>query len=601
MLQGTSETAGAHSSQRREIGRSIDPRLRPEIVNSWRRSQLAGVPRDQNMDLPYSQDFDPDSRLIRAAKPLLERLILAATDTRTSVLLADSRVRIVERRTGESFLNDALDGLCLAPGFMYAEDLVGTNGLGTAIVERKPVQVVGTEHFVYQLHSLSCFGAPIIHPITGRMEGVLDITCQLDDTSYSTMPLLLAAVRDIESRLYEEATVDERMLLETFLTLHRRSHRPVVSMNEDLVITNIAAARLLEPADHAMLWERAAEVLATHKETVTELCLASGVPVLAHCREITHGGAKPGALIEIDVRKPSTRQSRAERPRRGGSRPSLAGRSAAWQAVCAAIANEAESELALLIVGETGVGKLSVARAVHERNLRKGPLSILDAGLASPQDPEQLLSSIRQRLEESAGTLVIQHVEMLSAQAARSVCSLLDRSNESAEPRVIGTLTDGPGTSEAAELQPLIDRFCAQIAIPPLRERPEDIPELVRALLQQHHVGGRERRCRPEVLQVLMRMEWPGNVRQLESLIRGILARRPSGEIGLDDLPSGSQRSIPSRPLTHMERLERAAITEALLATRGNKSKAARKLGISRATLYRKLRSFGIDLERLAF
>lgn len=551
------------------------------------------------MDLPYSQDFDPDGRLIRAAQPVLERLTLAAADTRTSTLLADSQVRILERRAGESSLIDRLDRLCLAPGFMYAEDLVGTNGLGTAVVERKPVQVVGSEHFRYQLHSLSCFGAPIIHPISGRMEGVLDITCRWEDTSYSTMPLLLAAVRDVEIRLYEEATVRERMLLEYFLTLHRRSHRPIVSMNEDLVITNIAAARLLEPADHALLWERAAEVLATHKETITEVCLASGVPVLAHCREITHSGDKAGALIEIDVRKPSTGHSGA--PRRAGARSPFAGRSAAWQAVCAAIAEEAESELALLIVGEPGVGKLSVARAVHERSGRGGPLSVLDAGLASPRDPGEVLSSIRQRLEESAGTLVIHHVEMLSAQAARSVCSLLDRSNESAEPRVIGTLTFGSGTSEAAELQPLIDRFCARIVIPPLRERPEDIPELVSALVRQHHVGGQERRCRPEVLQVLMRMEWPGNVRQLESLIRGILARRSSGEIVLDDLPSESRRSIPSRPLGHLERLERVAIMATLTATRGNKKKAAARLGISRATLYRKLRSLDIDLEHLAF
>jgi Transcriptional regulator containing PAS, AAA-type ATPase, and DNA-binding domains len=98
-----------------------------------------------------------------------------------------------------------------------------------------------------------------------------------------------------------------------------------------------------------------------------------------------------------------------------------------------------------------------------------------------------------------------------------------------------------------------------------------------------------------------MRMEWPGNVRQLESLIQGILARRPSGDIMLDDLPPESRPSIPSRPLGHLERMERVAIMATLTATRGNKKKAAARLGISRATLYRKLRSLDIDLEHLAF
>jgi transcriptional regulator of acetoin/glycerol metabolism len=562
---------------------------------------LSGVQRDHKVDVPYSQDFDPDCRLIRAATAVLERLALAAADTRTSIFLADNQVRIVDRRAGEPSLNAHLDRLCLAPGFVYAEDLVGTNGLGTAVVERKPVQVVGSEHFVRPLHALSCFGAPIIHPISGRMEGVLDVTCRWEDTSYSTVPLLLVAVREIETWLYEESTVGERVLLECFLTLTRRSHRPIVSMNEDLVITNVAAARLLEPADHALLWERAAEALATHQETVTQLCLASGVIASAHCHEITHSGTKAGALIEIDVKKPSTGHWGAAKPSRHQAQPPLAGRSAAWQAVCAAIAEEAQSELALLIVGEPGVGKLSVARAVHQRRLRGGPLSVLDAGLANPRDAKELLGSIRQRLKEAAGTIVISHVEMLSARAARSVCSLLDRSNGSAGLRVIGTLTHALGTSDAAELQPLTDRFCTRIVVPPLRERPEDISDLVSALVRQHDVGGRERRCRPEVLQALMRMEWPGNVRQLESLIRGILAQCPSGDIVLDDLPPESRRSIPSRPLGHLEWLERVAIMAELTATRGNKKKAAARLGISRATLYRKLRSLDIDLEHLAF
>jgi transcriptional regulator of acetoin/glycerol metabolism len=372
-------------------------------------------------------------------------------------------------------------------------------------------------------------------------------------------------------------------------------------MNEDFVITNVAAARLLEPTDHALLWERAAQALARHQETVTEVCLASGVTAVAHCREITHSGTKSGALIEIDVKEPSTGHWGTAKPNRHQALPPLAGRSAAWQAVCAAIAEGAQSEVALLIVGEPGVGKLSVARAVHERSVRGGPLSVLDAGLASPRDAKELLDSMRQRLMEAAGTIVISHVEMLNAQAARSVCSLLDQSNGSAGPRVIGTLTRAPGTSEAVELQPLTDRFCTRILVPPLRERPEDIPDLVSALVRQHDVRGRERRCRPEVLQALMRMEWLGNVRQLESLIRGILARRSSGDIILDDLPPENRRSIPSRPLGHLESMERIAIMATLTATRGNKKKAAARLGISRATLYRKLRSLDIDLERLAF
>ncbi|MGH9168579.1 MAG: GAF domain-containing protein, partial [Acidimicrobiia bacterium] len=253
--------------------------MRPEIAKSWLRSRLSGVPLDQDLQEAHVPEFDPEGRLLRAAKPVLDRLAVAVAGTCTSVVLADSQARILQRHAGERSLNAHLDGVGLAPGFSYAEELVGTNGIGTAVVERRPVQVVGKEHFLPSLRSITCVGVPIHHPITGRLEGVLDITCRYGDTNDRTLPLVLGAVREIEERLYEDASVSERALLENFLIMTRHSKRPVVSMNEEFAISNVAASRLLEPADHALLWERATEALARH-EVVGQVRLAGGLSVL---------------------------------------------------------------------------------------------------------------------------------------------------------------------------------------------------------------------------------------------------------------------------------------------------------------------------------
>jgi DNA-binding NtrC family response regulator len=157
-------------------------------------------------------------------------------------------------------------------------------------------------------------------------------------------------------------------------------------------------------------------------------------------------------------------------------------------------------------------------------------------------------------------------------------------------------MTDGGQDGEAAEV--VAGRFVARIEVPPLRDRLEDIPCLVEAFIGKHSTETPVR-CSPEVLQALARLDWPWNVRQLENLVRGVLVRRHRGDICLADLPPACLMGARQRRLTRIEQVERDAIV-AGLRTAGNKAEAARFLGISRATLYRKIRTYGISLERLA-
>ena len=105
---------------------------------------------------------------------------------------------------------------------------------------------------------------------------------------------------------------------------------------------------------------------------------------------------------------------------------------------------------------------------------------------------------------------------------------------------------------------------------------------------------GTELSCSPEAMRLLMRNRWPGNVEQLYQVLRKTVARRRAGVLAPDDLPP-EVRAITRRVLTPLEAIECDAIVDALLDNNGNKAEAARHLGMSRATIYRKIRGYGIS------
>ena len=120
--------------------------VRAPILASWTRSRLWRV-RPEHIDLPFEPGADGDSILTRAAEPVLREIVdLFATEP-VSVILCDSDGVVLSRRTGDSGLEHHLDRVWLAPGFSYAEQFVGTNGIGTALEARSPAQVFGHEHY----------------------------------------------------------------------------------------------------------------------------------------------------------------------------------------------------------------------------------------------------------------------------------------------------------------------------------------------------------------------------------------------------------------------------------------------------------------------
>ena len=499
-------------------------------------------------------------------------------------MLADAEAQIVDRRAGGRELAQALDKALVSPGFFYAEEFTGTNGIGSALEERRPFVVSGAEHFRENLQVFTCIGAPVRHPISGAVEGVLDVTCRVDDRHDLLKPLVLAAVGEIESRMYADASRREQLLLEHFLRARRRATTAVVSFNEDVVMANTAASALLDLSDRAMLWDWACRVLGGRDEYTGEVQLAHDVVVQARATRVGERGATAGVLVEMRAPR---RAPAARREHRAGGE-TLAGRSVASRRLRDDVDAALRTDGPLLVCGEAGTGKLFVARHLHRRRAGPDALTVLDA-LAAHDDPAAWMGRLSGGLAR-CDAVVLRHLDELLPELASRVGMAV------AGARVIATTRT---RGRAGAVSRVLDHFPISITVPPLRYRTEDIADLAPPLLAAHTSHRPVPRLLPGTLRTLRTLDWPGNVRELEAVLATAATRSLGSDIAHEHLPpeyrSTSNRAGPSS----LQRAERDIVMEALAETHGNKLAAAERLGIARSTLYRKMRVLGIDENHL--
>ncbi|QVI27277.1 hypothetical protein MN2019_24190 [Mycolicibacterium neoaurum] len=483
-------------------------------------------------------------------------------DTRFSILLADRRSQIVDRRVNSPEMARALDRVLAVPGFQYLEEFSGTNSLATAFELRRPISVTGDEHFLEALKCFCCYGAPIIHPVTHRLEGVLDVSGPVADATSLLGPFLMRAAKDIEERLLEGTRRAEKHLLAEFQVQGNQRHA-VIALGEGIVLTNTAAVDIVKGDDHIALRALAAELSgrATFEEATT---LSSGLEVVVRAR-LVHG-TEGGAIFEIIKTSEPSHRSRAPQQRIDADRQP----------------KEPTQRLArtVLVTGEPGSGRTTTAQSIA------GDAEILDAA-DSMLDESEWLRRARAALSGDQ-PVVLDSINLLSARAAQALAPPIRVSRN----RVVMTSTptdslEGPHRALASlalsrhDLQPL--RVCLHRIAPITKD-------LLKQLLPQSTVE-----VAPSALTILAAQTWPGNLRELREVLDYAARGRQRGLIIDADLPESTRMNeLPPRPLTMMEAAERDAIVAALRETDGNRAAAAAALGIGRTTLYARLRQYRI-------
>ncbi|MFO0585295.1 MAG: sigma 54-interacting transcriptional regulator [Anaeromyxobacter sp.] len=631
---------------------------RPEIARSWRRVRELelddGLPRAPSVAAPELARRTALDEVLWVARPVLgeaaERIrqkgsLVGWADPEGCVLWLD----------GDPDALDAAREINLGPGGTWGEAAAGTNGIGTAIADRAPVEVVASEHLVRAWQRWRTAGAPVLTPSVAGPVGIVVVAGGWDAPEPQGAPLAAALAAAISERLRTRAAVRDALV--------RHALRAARDAGDALVVLDARGALLHqnEAAGDALPLERAetprgvrerlAAALSGPGQPADELVLdwpaASGDErhrVLASIEALD--GRPLVVFVRVPRRAPGGPIAAAplaataarQRPVARYAFGNLAGRSDRLRAAITLAEGAAHNDLPVVLQGESGTGKELFAHGIHAASDRAAapfvavncgaiPAPLVEAELFG-YEPGTFTGGQKEgragKLEEAhGGTLFLDEVTELPLPAQTALLRVLQegevtRLGGSRPRRVEVRIVAATNRDLAAEVaagrfrQDLFFRLSVlHLDVPPLRERAGDVSFLANVFLEEaaRRVGRGPLTLSPAALEKLEAHGWPGNVRELKNAVMRAAAVAASEVIGADDLrlvdlrpprPSVTAPAPATPPPGDVPGTDaeggpgKDELVAALEACGWNIARTATTLGVSRMTLYRRLRRFGI-------
>lgn len=605
-----------------QLGQAPVGQVPNTILASWKRCQSQGLDADNPLAIePVPQSVlreirERNEKLWRLARAELEALASESATTGTIVVLTDDEGWILDAEGAPQFLDKA-GRVALRPGACWNEAAVGTNAVGTAIVERRPVEVRGAEHYLSPHKILSCSASPILDPF-GRLVGVLDISGDSRVSHVHALGLARLAVANIEHRYFDEGIPGcELVRVHHDPALLGTAREGLLAFDGHRLVAANRAGLQLFGLDHGDMGRVRYDALFDDR---VERLRQDGALF------DRHGRALFGRVDSGDDRRPRrpskqppVRVSEASPP--GADGPLFDN---AMEHALTAAGRVLDADLPVLVQGETGTGKEVFARELHRRGARSGkPFVAVNCAAL----PEGLIEAELFGYEEGAFTGARRQGNPGLFRQAEGGVLFLDEIGDmplSLQPRLLRVLQErelsplGGGKpvkldfalvcATHRDLDEAVNegRFRAdlyyriahhQVRIKPLRDNDDRIA-LVEALWSRVAQG---RTLDDAATQALASYEWPGNLRQLSACLRTLVALSDIGEtLGVAHLPAyiqGVRAAAAQQRGTRVEvggaagldAITEAAMRDALDQCGGNVVRAARKLGVSRSTLYRRL------------
>ena len=621
--------------------------VRHTIERSWSRSVSSGVDAhaartplvadDEQLERSRRQNH----HLLAAADQTFQHAARLLEETSAMVVLTDSKGVILDTR-GDNRTLDAGQDIKLAPGGNWNEEVVGTNGIGTALSTGAPVFVHAAEHFCEGIKEWTCAGAPIRDPFDRGIVGLIDISGPPEIFRRHNVALAVLAAEKIEFAIGEQARADRLRLLEACL-----SSVPFGNDTDGMIVLD-RQGRIIHMNDRSLpLRAKLAEgfdlSVGSHLvdlgETFRDQEIVERLPEglrPAWLKPLKIGGDVSGAVLIYTAghQRPQKKPSQPSGNSVGdqASLPEILGDSDRLKIAIAKAVRAAKGRTPVLVEGETGVGKELFAKLIHASGSpsAKAPFVAFNCGAVSKDLlGAELFGHVAGAFTGAAregragrfeladgGTLCLDEIGELPLDLQPYLLRVLEEGAiyrlGDGKPRPIDVrlvaLTNRSLKDEVAAGRFRRDLFfrisTVSLDIPPLREREGDIDQLV-----DHFNTMFATKYEVEPLEIdrqaraaLRLHDWPGNVRELRNLIESLMLMATDREIGLFDLPpditpkssnAGGSTTAPSVGAS-LEDTERQAILRAIEAGNSNLSHVAKTLKISRSTLYRKMKHFGL-------
>lgn len=597
------------------------------VARSWQRSLHAGLSPIGRLDCTDNLAGTPLQRLrqhnhdlLSHSEPVMEYLFEQVRESQSMVILSDAQGVLMHTLGDLQFLNKA-ERVALMCGASWAENQRGTNAIGTALAEAHEVEIHGGEHYLERNGFLTCAASPIVSA-QGQLMGILDLSGDQRSRHPHTLGLVSTAARMIENSLL--LTSCRHQLL---VQLHARAEglgsvaQGLLAFGEDgwLVGANRQALQMLglHTSDLGRTewtqlfvedWQQLLSVQQRHANRPMAVHGHNGK--LLHAQLHSQTQAQQKVTVAVRHNQDALQQLDSGDPQ--------------WRSAADKARKVMDKGIGLLVTGESGVGKELFAQAVHQCSARasKPFVAVNCAAIPEPLIEAELFGYVpgaftgasRQgangRLRDAdGGTLFLDEIgDMPMHMQTRLLRVLQER-----QVTPVGSSTPVPVDfalvcATHQNLRQAIEqgRFRADLyyringlslQLPALRER-SDLPALCERMLQDFspqapvHLAS-------EVQAAMCAYAWPGNLRQLSHALRTAVALLEPHESEIqwihlpDDLAQELQAPMvqakTTAPAQNLEQLSRKAIAQALENARGNVSAAARQLGISRQTLYRKL------------
>nr|WP_255428070.1 sigma-54-dependent Fis family transcriptional regulator [Ramlibacter cellulosilyticus] len=590
-------------------------------------------------------------RLHLHAAPLMEILLEQIMATQSMVVLTDAQGTVLHSVGHDDFLQRA-SRVALAPGANWSEASKGTNAIGTALVNEAPTVVHAGEHFIHANGFLTCSAAPILDP-RGNLLGVLDVSGEHHSYHLHTLGLVKMSARMIENHwLSDDFRNGLRLHFHGRPEFIGTLMEGIVAVDHDgrLQGANRSALEQLHCSGAALRMQSTLSLFGVAVGAIVDHFRSPIAPPMVlnlpdgrtlHMRAAFSwpawqalGAPQAQAQAPLDIAPPVAAAGSLyaaavglRAPAQGNSGISglhyLRTGDAQMEAVVAKVRRVLDRDISILVLGETGTGKELLARAIHHDSARsRQPFVAVNCASI----PENLIESELFGYEDGAftgarrkgapgkivqahgGTLFLDEIgdmplalqaRLLRVLQERQVTPLGSTRSLPVDVAVVSATHRDLSAMIAAGTfrQDLYYRLNGLVVkLPALRER-SDLMVIVQKILRAE-TEGRPLALHEEVAALLQAYRWPGNIRQLANVLRtaAVMAggeRTITREHLSDDFLEDAQRALPETAASSrgtLEDLQLATIRRALEEAGGNISVAAKKLGISRNTIYRRLR-----------
>ncbi|EOR21120.1 Fis family GAF modulated sigma54 specific transcriptional regulator [Clostridium sartagoforme AAU1] len=630
------------------------------IENSHKRSEDYGIEKDSNHSKmilhgdELRKALELNKELIEISKPYIDMVVESVEDRDFIIILTDNNGCILYIK-GANEIKDELGKLNLKIGAYMDEKNIGTNAMGTAIKENRCIQITAKEHYVNIFQSLTCSAAPI-HNSKGEIIGTLNLTGKSNMKHPHTLGLVIFGVTAIENELYRiKANYILNQTYNYMKTVIENVDKGIMIVDTHGKIINIneLGLNILDKRNHNLINEDINHIIPNFQNVVDKIS-KNNKPItkeikLSHASkyktEVTFKGIKHNEKV-IGIVATLTRLKEENKGNNFTGAfftfNDIIGESDAIKNVitnCKIIAN---SPSTVLIQGESGTGKEVLAQSIHNYSLRKNnkfiaincgaiPANIIESELFGYEDGTFTGGKKGGRIGKielaNGGTLFLDEigempldmqVKLLRVLQEGRVTRLGGGKEISVDMRVIAATNKDlkKEVKRGKFREDLYYRLCViPIKLPPLKERKGDITKLIEYFLNMKSI--KLDKDIPvisnELYNKLLGYNWPGNIRQLENSIENIV--NLNGELSVDIIDEYEEKvstnlTIDNKEILeenikenikeksfNLEEIEKRTIINAIDSNKHNMTKTAKALGISRNTLYLKIKKYNIDVK----